>query len=400
MTAPAVAAPDVSAAPVAAPVAPAAPAVEPVVTPAAPPPATDGPLTKREARQALAEKILTPEPTGTPVAPEAAATPATTTPETPAAAAAPAPTGHKVIIDPGHPVRGMGIESITVQTPEEERALRALVNGTYARKKDVEESRAREETLQRRIVELEARDSANEKWTSDPRYQQAVDRFNEIKEAFGENEAALYWKGVQQDFDAIAKTEYDERWGKIEAENIERAGQAWKSEAWSHASQLPQIIVQLPHFQSWFNNAVESFNSEIELGHYPNLTSGEDAHKEFTRMFGARLIREPAVTAAYADMERRQQTQQTSAATQAAAAQAERERIARDAVEQYKQASANRRTQAPPHPLGNLGPGHDRAPVSGLNGQEPAPATANPNQLRRQLREKVGEASAARYPTR
>jgi hypothetical protein len=81
---------------------------------------------------------------------------------------------------------------------------------------------------------------------------------------------------------------------------IAAAGERWRQEAWTQAQSLPPSLVALPHFRRWFDEAVVAFNAEIEDGHLvPDPATGEEMHREFKRFFGARLLKEPAVTAAY-----------------------------------------------------------------------------------------------------
>jgi hypothetical protein len=289
----------------------------------------------------------------------------------------------------------MGVDAITVSSPQEERAVRAALN-SYVRRAEVAQRDSIIAELQRKQVERDARDAAQQKWMDDPKYQAAVQRYTEIKESFGDEAASDYWRGIQGSLEQLTRQEYDERWDKVQQETAQRAGEAWKGEAWLNANQLPESIRTLPRFGGWFETAVQSFNAEIEMGHYPQLQTADDLHKEFVRFFSSRLTKEPDVVAVYRSLNDRENQQRTAAAAKAAEEERRIAKIKQDAIDEYKRQAGQRRTQAPPHPLGNLS-GTARSPVpAGSEAAEPA-ADLSPNQLKKSLRSAAREDARRRF---
>lgn len=375
-----------------------APVVPVVETPVAPtPPAPTGPLTRREARRGLHEDlhakmtavetpvVETPVSDAPVVAPEGLPTDTPSPAPEPVAAA---PTPIRIPIPDGHPMRSTlppGVDAITVGSPHEERAVRAAIN-SYARRNENEALKAQIQQLQKEKVEREAREAATQKWVGRPEYEQALARYNEIRDAFGEADAQQYWKGVNAEFEHIAKQEYDQRIGQVQQEEVEQAAQAWKQEAWVNASTLPSVIRTLPGYSQWFEGAVASFNAELQLGHYPQAQTAEDLHREFLRFFSARLTSQPEVVGVVKSLGERDAQAKALAAAKAAEEQRRIEKIKQDAIDEYKRQAAATRAQTPPHPLGNLGAvSRDRLPT-GPEAAVPAAEDLSPNQLRKALR--------------
>ena len=173
--------------------------------------------------------------------------------------------------------------------------------------------------------------------------------------------------------------------GELEEREIVEHGQRWKSEAWLNVNTLPEAIRSLTAFPQWFEKAVQSFDAEIELGHYPQIKPGdaETMHKEFMRFFGAQLTKEADVVGVYRMLGEREQQNRAAAAAQAAAKEREIAEIKRLAVEEHmKQLAAKGAQRPPPNPLGNLAPG--REPVrEGSQAAAPAapPSPQSPRKL-------------------
>jgi hypothetical protein len=413
MTAPAVAVPvDTTATPPAPPatttVAPVAPAIPPE-QPAATEPAKTGPLSRRDARDQVIGAIEKASE-----AQAAADAPAVTEPtpgEAPATepvAAAPevtAPAPIRVAIDPNHPALrpGQRLDALTAATAEEEQFLRTVLNGTsFTRRQELETERQRSHDLQRQVIELQSRESTRDKLAADPKFAEAEAKYTELLETYGQDVADRYRAGVKAEMDQVAREDYDGRLGTIEAQEVEQAGQAWKSEAYAEAKTMPAHVTALPGFNQWFEAAVESFNSELELGHFPNAKNRDDLHTEFKRFFGSMLVAQPSVRDAYAGLEARDQQRQQAAANEAATKAAEVERIRKDAVEQHMKDLAAKRGGAPPHPLGSLPTAGRERPTSpgSAEGRDAVPAGTPATQVRRQIRDSVAEESARRYPGR
>jgi len=409
MTAPAVE--TVAPAPVVAPVVPAvAPVPAPVVAPVAEPVAPakpEGPLTRREAQQRMVEKMkgrATPAEAAAPVVDAAAPVAAPTGPvldvapvALPAAAAPAEPQPVRVPIPAGHPMREMGVESLTANSPQEERALRAALN-SYVRRNEVTTLQAQLQQLQAEKVERDGREAARKAWQADPKYAATMARAQEIRETYGDADAEQFLRGLNADFDQMAKQEIDQRMGQVRAQEVERATEAWTQEAWQNASALPESIRTIPVFGQAFQDAVHSFNAELELGHFPQVQTAEQAHKAFMQFFNTRLTALPEVVAVYRSLGARQEQARTAAAAKAAEEQRRIDKIKQDAVEEYKRIEGEKRGQAaPPHPLGNLAAAAPRVPaVAGSEAAVPA-ANVPVNQLRRDGRAAAAQRARERF---
>jgi hypothetical protein len=272
---------------------------------------------------------------------------------TTAATAAATPQPVKVPIPQDHPIREMGLDALEASSPQQERAIRALVN-SYTRRQQVEEAEQRAVTAERELIRVRAEQSAVSKWKATPEYQTAAEKYHEIADSVGQDAADRYWRDVQNDWKQLAEQEYEQQITTAEAAEIERAYNVWKGEAWQRAARIPEHIRQMPDFGRWFNTAVETFDFEVQRGSYPHLQPGdtEALHTEFERFFAARVRSQPPV---------QQLSQQQAAARtreQVARNEAERKRIAddaaRNAVEEARRKAAETRQQQPPHPLGRV----------------------------------------------
>lgn len=320
-----------------------------------------------------------------------------------AAPVAEAPKGIRVPVDPTHPVRGgMGQDSIGVLTEADERAVRALLNGSHTRKKEVEAAENRARDLEVQIAQRDARDAAQDKLLKDPRYPKAVERYNELKDQYGQEEADIYWRGFMTQVGDLEKIELDTRTAAIDAKRVEEAGRTWLNEAWESANLLPVHVRELPGFRGWFDKATAAFNDELGRGHFPDITPGDTAamHAEFKRFFATRLGREKSVTDAFSAIQSQDQKTKDAAAAQVAARKAEDDRIAADAVKKHMETLAAKRGAVPPHPLGNLTRAStDRTPAeSSTTGQE-VPAAKSAMQARRDGRAAVREIATRHMPS-
>jgi hypothetical protein len=306
-------------------------------------------------------------------------------------AAPPTPGPIKVLVDRDHPIRGMGIEYLEAGSPQQERALRALLNGTYTRRAEVAERDTQIQELQERIIEYESGQAAMQRWEQSPEYRAASERYHRLKdlEAEGhvpEGTADDFWRGARLGAEAVAQEEYNTRYEQMLAENRARAGAQFADDAWGYAQRLPQHITSLPGFGQLFNEALYSFNAELELGHYQHLRPGDvdSLHQEFTRFFGSRLARDSAAMAAHRQYQDAQN--QRRIAAKAATDQRTRDAEKTAAVDQFKQQVADKRQQMPPHPLGQVASAaRDRVPTE-TQPAPPEPGQLSPHEYKKQLR--------------
>lgn len=335
--------------------------------------------------------------------PEAAATPPTGETTTDAAAATPQPI--RVELPQDHPLRAQGIDAITASTPQEERAIRAMLNGTYTRRQEVESLRAEIARLREEQMRREASDTASQKWKQTPEYQQAVEQYQSILETVGQDAASRYWAGMEESFKQLADAEYIQRQQAYEAQQAEQAVAHWRQEAWANAGRLPEQIRSLPEFSRYFDEAFALFDAGLARGLYADAQSPEQLHQEFARVFAAHLMLQPSVkaaNAAIAEQERRRSAEAKARADAEAAAakraEEERKRIADEAVEQYRRSLAEKRQATPPNPLAQV---HnavrtDRTSISS-EPEQPDLSNLTPQQMKRTLREQTREEARARF---
>ena len=301
--------------------------------------------------------------------------------------ATPGSPGIRIELPADHPLRGMGLDALEATSPAQERAMRALLNGSYARVNELQAEKAARQAAEQRLLRLESQSAAAEKWKATPEYTKAVEEYEAILDAAGQAAASKYWKGVQADLQALVDQEYGVRMSETEAQGVETAANQWSNEAWQHASQLPQEIRSLPNFPRWFHGALVAFNAEIEAGMYDQVLQPGDAeglHREFAKSFGARLMRENEVAAIYRARAHSDTRQQAEARAAQLNAQRERDRIAQEAVEAFKRTAAGARSGQPLNPLAGIG-GAER-----VAGAQP-PETVNlegmsPSEVKRALR--------------
>ena len=267
----------------------------------------------------------------------------------------------------------MGVTELAARNAQEERALRASLN-SHTRRNEVTTLQTQLAEAQRKLAEREARDAATEKWMGRPEYPAALAKYEEIKNSFGQAEADAYWRGVNADLENLANEEYETRIGQVEQTRIRDAAVAWKNEAWANVNTMPKMIREMQVFPQLFEQAVESFNEELRLGHYEGrVRSAEDAHREFMRFFNGRVLAQPEVTRLYKALKDKEASDRTAAAAKAAEDARKLQKVKDDAVEEFKKQVAANRTEAPPHPLGNLAAAsRDRLPA----GSEAAAETA------------------------
>jgi len=293
-----------------------------------------------------------------------------------------------VPIPADHPLRKLGIQELTAKSPLEERGIRAMLN-SYVRRKEVDERDHKIAMYEEKIARRDAQEAADQKWRSTPGYQSAVERYTELKEAYGEDVANQFWRGVSVEYKQIEDTEYQTRIGAIKEEREQAAAETWAQQAWQNQARLPEPIRTLPDFPRWFQNATLAFNAELERGAYPEAQNDQDLHAAFGKFFSARLVAEPAVVAAFKGMETSKQRQSQAATEQAAAKQREREAIEKAAVEKAMKEIAAKRQGSPLHPLGNLpaSAGRDRLPAESNGDVETDLSKMTPHQLRKAQRE-------------
>lgn len=376
-----------------------------------PPTPPRGPLSRREARQQplpkreepkQEAKAEEPKPGDAPKAEGGEPAPAGTEPK-PAEGAAPAepkPTEPEktpafvVEVPSEHPAtRG---KAVTIQVADEHQAqtLKALINGTYVRPREVEQLRAERDDYRQKLIRIESAQSATEKWMQSPEYQAAKARYTEIRDTIGQEAADEYWAGKQASFQKLADAEFTTKMEEVDATEKEQFAKQWSEEAYRNAAaSIPQEFRALPDYNKWFEQALEAFDAELQQGHFPDLDAAE-GHRVFMQYFKSRLLREPAFMKLFQQMEEANRTATTTAAAKAAADKAAEEKKKQEIIDQYKKDLAAKRVAAPPHPMGNLGRGVDRVAGAAPEGQAGPQERANlsPSELKRTLKTENREA--------
>jgi hypothetical protein len=305
-------------------------------------------------------------------------------------------------IDPRHPA-AQGVKELRVGSEGEARVVRTLMKG-YARHQDVELARERIADLEQQVmlerqgrIALEADRQVRGQWRMTNEYAVCVQRYNEIKDAAGEEAANEYWAGVEARLQEQTNAAYTEAVNAAAAQEYERRGEMWVNQMWERAKLLPEYLITLPGYQQWFVNAARAFNEELEAGTLPHVTQ-DNVDDQFIAYFHSRLIREPSVQAAFQQDRNAKAQKEASAKAEAEAAERKREAERQQAVEDWKKAQAHRRQENPPHPLGSLaGAPRDRS----IQGSEPTDeeesAGKSVHQLRKEARRGAREDARRRF---
>lgn len=309
----------------------------------------------------------------------------------------------RVTIPEGHPVREMGIAELTATDPQQEQAIKALVNGTYHRRAKVEQLEAKVAELQKDKVQREATEAAQQKWRQTPEYQQAVDTYQQILDMQGEEAARIYWQGASAKLQELSQSEFSERWGQIEAEQQDAAARQWQTEAFERAqSKLPAEVTRLPEFGTWFGEEVQLLNMRIEKGMLPHVKDAEGLHQELGKALARRLISEPDAVEVLKARHEAQQNGKRDVQAQAAQTEQAVKQAQEKAVEDFQKQAAQKRVKSPPNPLAGV---QHRAAPEGTSSVDTTPegpdtSTMTPTQLRRYSREQARKDAARRFGPR
>ena len=331
--------------------------------------------------------------------------------------------GPKPIVVPipkGHPLLEMGQPTITAASPEQEQVIRAALNGTYARRQEVEARDAqlaqRDATileLREKLVRRDATAAAQAKFPQSPEYQKHVQVFNDIRDTVSPEAATAYWQSpaVQNELRPIEDAEFHSRWSVVQATAAEEAGERWAADALRTArTTLPPEMVALPNFQELFDIAVVGYGAEVSAGKHGDIEklTVDEHNKKFSDHLRIRLLADPGMRAV---LDAKLKARDAAAATereaasrrQAAAAAAAKAEAGRAAVEDFKKGAADTRRQIPPHPLGALADASRGLDASGRPsaGREPGPDynKMNPRQLRNELRKGARADARLRHGT-
>lgn len=309
----------------------------------------------------------------------------------------------RIELPEGHPVREMGVAELTANDPQQEQVIKALVNGTYHRRAEVEELRDQLAEERRLRVQRESTEAAQEKWRQTPEYQQAVDTYQQILDMQGEEAAKQYWQGASLKLQELSKSEFSERWGEVEAQEQEAAARQWQNEAFQRAqSKLPAEVTRLPDFGNWFTEEVQLLNVKIEKGMIQNVNTAEDLHRELGQALARRLISEPAAVRILKERSAAKQDGERTAAQQVRETEQAAKQQKEKAVTEFQKKAAQKRVENPPNPLAGV---QHRAAPEGASSVDTTPegpdfSNMTPTQLKKHMREQSRQDAARRFGPR
>lgn len=260
-----------------------------------------------------------------------------------------------------HPLRGQGVEFLHVTDPQQERAVRALVNG-YTRRSEVEQ-------VQQRVRQME-----DEKATLQARYEVAQERlrqfiadpqkaafYADVKAQYGEDYAQRWLDGELQADEAQVQERLKPYQQEREQLAQQQAAEAFLSNAQTQAAQVfPQWWTGGPSYQQALETAVHTYDAYVER-RWQTDQSYKPTEAEFIEKFLKPQFFADPFAAEYAQRLHAQQQQEAQRQAEAEKAKAEaeaarqKELAAQQAVTQFRQEAAQRREVAPPNPLGNVG---------------------------------------------
>lgn len=409
-------------------------AVEPVAAPApagapapvTPPPAPvtpepkapetapkEGPaLNRREARQQMLERakekapvaLAKPPvsaPAATPVADPAMPAEAAAVPVAPAAI--PEVQKFEVVLPADHPSARGKERTVKFDNQADAEAMKSMLNATFIRAKELEAAQTKADAYELSQLREETKRTTLAKYRETPAFKEAEERNRQIQQAevdgtIPKGSAARDWQITVAEFEKVVDAAVNEVVAKREDAKTDAAAESWIDEAYQRADgRIPDLVRALPGYRGWFEQAIKSFNSELGLGHI-QIPEASDGHEEFRQFLAGVLSRQGDVQKALQLIELRK-TEATAAAKAAEDTRARELKAATDkAVEDFKKSTAAQRTQAPPHPLGNLNAPRTAPPTGEPASQDgrPAPASGDQN-LRREGREAARQRARERF---
>jgi hypothetical protein len=421
----------------------------PVQTPAAEvQPTTNAPLTRREASQQVIERIRASQAareaasvgaaggssavaetgavtspvidntgrahdpangqfTTPPAADAAGAIPPAATPQGSPPAEVPAAlpqSGRRVEISADHPLRGMGLDAFDALNETQERAIRALLNGTYTRPQEVATLREQMQAQQTEVMRLKAQLAVREQWNTQVVDDGTMAEYEAIK-AVNPAAAERYLRGAQAELQTKADEEFAKLDGEAKALQQQEAeregaelGQRIASDAYAHVrTKFPVEIVVLPHFEQMFVQAQRRVGMDVaEVEAQGHTVDPAKVSAAIVDEFKNTLLQNPQARAIIEAKRSEKAAQQSAAERERIAAE---ERTAAEAAARATAEGVERQLLAASRPANNPvgNPGAVRAGVTPqtTTGNDAVPVT----QLRRSLREEVrqlGRAAVAR----
>lgn len=294
-------------------------------------------------------------------------------------------------IDESHPIREMGLDAFTPANELEDQAIRALLNGTYVRRQEVENVRGRAQEqigklteqnreLQQKLLRIEASAEAQEEWQKSERYQHHRDRYIHIRDTVGKEEALAYWRSpdVQTELVELTDKKFEERWSEVEEREMDEASLAWADQQFKAITpKLPTEITSMPEYRQWFAEGIRLFDAELTNGAH-DIPAGDvkAMNEQFAKTLTRHMLTKPAVRQAWDEVRNREgkKNERTpSAKEREAARKRELEAARKEGAEKARKEAAETRRDTPPNPLGALSDATrgDDAVVAGAEAARP-----------------------------
>lgn len=242
--------------------------------------------------------------------------------------------------------------------------LEALKAEAESFRRQSEEARREAEELRREKIRQDASTSVKEKWQQTPEYKAAAERYSAIAEAVGQDAAETFWAGEEAKLRALVDGEYQARVTEAERQSLRRDAERFVETVRGNALRsLPPEISSHPRFQAAFQNATVVYGTMLE-----NSPASAPDPKAFEDVLRAQIMADRELVASIKSRMTAQQAAKAKADADKAARDAEIQRIrdqaAAEAVERFKRESAERRAASPPNPLARLDPVPGRATSS------------------------------------
>lgn len=325
----------------------------------------------------------------------------------------------RVEVPEGHPLRGMGLEALDASDPQQERAIRALLN-SHKRTAEVEQERQQRRQIEDQLVEVQARaEVAQERvrtLISDP---SLAAIYADLKQAYGEDHANRWLDGeLRQDEGQIAERRQALQQQRLQQE-LPQMGANFREAVLSDPGQFapvqsfaPAHLTSEPAFarvaervsQEAVTQALNAYADHLDRTGIQDPTQPFRV-EEFQRFlpdanalnarFQIALLQDADAKRTLQgrrEAEARRQAEEAERQRKEAEARAEAERkaAAEEAVQQFKQQAAQTRKAQPPHPMGSL----TNAVRSDLQTTDGAPeeqdlSRMSPYQLRQTLKQQA-----------
>lgn len=185
----------------------------------------------------------------------------------------------RVFYPEGHPLRQQGVEYDDVPKSAAMR-IKALLNGTYTRRQEVEQAIQRAQALEERLARMEAEnrfraEHASEFWTAED---QAF--YEDAREKYGEQYAERYRQSRVMEAEQAIRQRTDEAQLQVAAERITRAGQEFRADA---LAGLPKMYPGLSAAE--INTALDMYAHELDQVQQRAIANGMSMI-DFARKFG------------------------------------------------------------------------------------------------------------------